>query len=49
MSFKMQKIYSVGSNGRSEFNLWQQHKELKTMEMSEVRSVIFDDVYIHKF
>ena len=44
MSFKMQKIYSVGSNGRSEFKLWQQHKELKTMEMSEVRSVILDDV-----
>ena len=31
------KIYSVGTNEKSDFyELWQQHKLLKTMEMSEV-------------
>ena len=33
----MQKIYSVGTNEKSAFfELWQQHKPLKTMEMGEV-------------
>ena len=37
LNFTLLKIYSVGTNEKSDFyGLWQQHKLLKTMEMSEV-------------
>ena len=34
---QIQKIYSVGTKEKSDFyELWQQHKQLKTMEMSKI-------------
>ena len=34
--FRFRKIYSAGANGKGDFyDLWQQHKLLKTMKMSE--------------
>ena len=34
--FRFSKIYSAGANGKGDFyDLWQQHKLLKTMKMSE--------------
>ena len=35
---------------RSDFyELWQQHKQLKTMDMSEACPDIYDEGYIHQF
>ena len=31
------------------YELWQQHKQLKTMEMSEAWRDTFDERYIHRF
>ena len=31
------------------YELWQQHKQLKTMEMSEAWLDTFDEEYIHQF
>ena len=43
----IQKVYSVGANERNDFyELWQQHKLLKIMEISEVSP---DEGYIHQF
>ena len=44
------KIYYVGANEKNYFyELWQQHKQLKTMEMSEALPDIYDEGYIHQF
>ena len=44
------KIFSVGKNEKNDFfEIWQQHKLLKTMEMSEVWPDTYDEVYIHQF
>ena len=44
----MQKICSIGTNGRSDFyEQWQQLKQLKAMEMNEVWTDIYDVGYIH--
>ena len=46
----MQKIYYVGTNEKSDFyELWQQHKQLRTIEMSETWPDIYDEWYIHQF
>ena len=44
----MQKI-SVGINESDFYQLWQQHKQLKTMEMNEDWSDIYDEEYIQQF
>ena len=31
------------------YELWHQHKQLKTMEMSDARPAIFNEGYIHQF
>ena len=44
----MQKIFCFGTNKRRDFyKLWQQHKQLKTMEKNEVWSDIYDEGYIY--
>ena len=46
----MQRIYYVGTNERSCFyELWQQHKQLKTMEMNEGWPDTYDEGYIRQF
>ena len=43
-------IYPFGTNKKSDFyELWQQHKQLKTIEMSEASPDTFDERYIHQF
>ena len=45
-----QKNYPFGTNEKINFyELWQQHKQLKTREMSEARPDIFYERYIHEF
>ena len=42
--------YPFGTNKKSDlYELWQQHKQLKTMEMSETWPDIFYERYIHQF
>ena len=42
--------YKFGTNERSDFyELWQQHKQLKTIEMNEAWPDIFYEGYIHQF
>ena len=52
LSFRLlqiQKIYSVGTNDKKDFyELRQQHKQLKTIEMSEAWPDIFYEGYIHQ-
>ena len=44
------KIYSVDANEESDsYELWQQHKQLKTMKMSEVWLDTYDEGYTHQF
>ena len=39
----MQKIFYVSSNKRKDFHeLWEQRKQLKTMEMNEASPAIYD-------
>ena len=46
----MQKIYAVGKNEKNDFyELWQQHKLLKTAEMNEAWPDTFFEGYIHQF
>ena len=45
----MQKIYPFGTNESDFYELWQQHKQLKTMQMSEAWPDTFDEGYIHPF
>ena len=46
----MQKIYSVGTNEKRDFyELWQQQKQLKAMEMNEDWPNTYDEGYIHQF
>ena len=48
--FRFRKIYSVGTNEKRYFyELWQQHKLLKTMEMIEVWPDTYGERYIHQF
>ena len=48
MSFYIQ-IYSVGTNEKSDFyELWQQHKQLKTMEMGEAWADTYKEGYMHQ-
>ena len=52
ISNSIQKIYFVGTNKRSNFyELWQQHKQLKTMEMSQASPDTYNEgyIYIHQF
>ena len=43
-------MYSVVENKNSDFyGIWQQHKQLKTMEMSEDSPDVYNDEYIHQF
>ena len=45
---QIKKIYSVGTKKKSDFfELWQLHKQLKTMEMSQAWPNTFDKGYIH--
>ena len=45
----MWKIYSVGSNERSDFyELCQQYKQLRKMEMKKAWPDTYDDGYAHK-
>ena len=42
-------LYKVGINENSDFyELWQQHKKLKTMEMNEAWYDFFYEGYIHQ-
>ena len=42
----MYKVYSVGTKERSDFyELWQQQKQLKTMDMNEAWPDIYDERY----
>ena len=44
------KIYSIGTNENGDFcELWQQHKQLKTIEISEAWTATYDERYIHQF
>ena len=44
----IQKIYSVGTSEKSDFyELWQQPKQLKTMEMTEVLPDTIRDIFIN--
>ena len=45
----MQKIYPFGTNESDFYELWQQHKQLKTMQMSEAWPDISFEGYIHEF
>ena len=46
----MQNFYSVGKNEKSYFyELWQQHKQLKTMERSEALPDIYSKGYMYQF
>ena len=46
----MQKIYSVSTNERSDFyELCQQHRQLKTMEINDGWSDIYHEGYVHPF
>ena len=46
---QIQKIYLFGTNGKTDFyDLWQQHKQLKTMEMSDAWLYVFYELYIHQ-
>ena len=46
----MQIIYPFGTNEKSDFyELWQHHKQLETMKMSEAWPNSFDEGYIHQF
>ena len=48
--FWIQKIYSVDTNEKSDFyELWQHHKQLKTMKMSEAWPDTYNKGYIHQF
>ena len=43
-------MYPFGANEKSDIHeLWQQHKHLKTMEMSEAWPDTFNEEYIHQF
>ena len=43
-------IYFVGTNKKSDFyELWHQHKQLKSLEMSEASLNTSDEGYIHWF
>ena len=47
---KIQKIYSVNTNKKRDFyELWQQHKQLKTLEMKDAWYDTYDEGYIHQF
>ena len=44
------KIYPFGTNKKSDFyELWQPHKQQKTMEMSEALPDIFNEGYVNQF
>ena len=46
----MHKIFYVSSNKRKDFHeLWEQHKQLKTMEMNEALPAIYDEGRINQF
>ena len=48
--YKIQRIYPFSANEKSNFyELWQQQKQLKTMEMSEAWPDTFGEGYIHQF
>ena len=45
----IQKIYPFGANEKNDlYELEQQHKQLKSMEMCETSPDTFDEVYIHQ-
>ena len=47
---QIQKIYSIDRNEKSHFfELWRQHKQLKTMKMSEAWPDIYNEEYIYQF
>ena len=44
----IQKIYYIGANEQTDFyELWQQHKLLKTMEMNEIQPDTYNEGFIH--
>ena len=46
----MRKICSVGTNERCDFyDLWQQHKQLKTVDINEASSDINEEEQMHQF
>ena len=46
----MRKICSVGTNERCDFyDLWQQHKQLKTVDINEAWSDINEEEQMHQF
>ena len=46
----MQKIYFVGANERIGFyELWEQHKQLKTKKMNEAWHTIYNEGCVHQF
>ena len=46
MITSLPELYSVGTNKKSDFyELWQQHRQLKTMEMSEAWADIYYEGY----
>ena len=50
LHFRFRFILLVQMKKKKDFyDLWQQHKLLKTMEMSVVRPVTYDEWYIHQF
>ena len=45
----MLKIFSVVASKSSDFyELWKQNKQLKTMQMNEAQSNVYDEGYIHQ-
>ena len=46
----IQKIYYVGTNEKTDFyELWQQRKLLKTMEMNDIWPDTYNEGFIHQF
>ena len=50
LNITVQKIYSTGTNKKNDFyQLWEQHKQLKAIEMIEFWSDIYNEGYTHQF
>ena len=47
--FRFILLKKIKKKKKDFYDLWQQHKLLKTMEMSVVRPVTYDEWYIHQF
>ena len=50
LNFTLDPKDFVGANKKSDFyEIWQQHKQLKTMEMSKAWPETYDEGYINQF